>query len=294
MKNKKTFIVFVTVFAAMLIISGCSSGGESSSDAEGSKASLVSQESSKPESSKASEQTSSQKSEDEGFVDFGSGKEEGKTLSDFFDDPDYAYVIKGAEEKLSNKYYDVKISVEGKSVLVLTASPKDGTDPESEKAGKALEQTGTRAAALLNRLIKLTGDENITLELRRENSEGSVAETKKYTASDSSTEEQLPTLAELGESSVLLDAAKALADSLGNFEDVTAEVQGDNTVVVGAVYPDVIPEGAESAVEEKIDGASSQVSSMISKLCILTGETEIYVRLVITDSTGREVASRTY
>lgn len=293
MKNRKTEIIFAVVSAAILIMSGCSSAGESTS-AESSQTSPASQESSKPESSKASEETSSKASE-EGFVDFGSGEAEGKTLSDFFDDPDYAYVIKGAEEKLSNKFFDIRISVEGKSALVLTASPKEGTDPESENAKKALEQTGNKAAALLNRLIKLTGDENITLELRRKDSEGSIAETKNYTASDSSAEEeQLPTLAELGETSVLLDAAKAMAASLGDFEDVTAEVQGENTVVVGAVYPDVIPKGAEAAVEEKIDGASSQVSSMISKLCILTGETEIYVRLVITDSTGREVASKTY
>ena len=293
MKNRKTEIIFAVVSAAILIMSGCSSAGESTS-AESSQTSPASQESSKTESSKASEETSSKASE-EGFVDFGSGEAEGKTLSDFFDDPDYAYVIKGAEEKLSNKFFDIRISVEGKSALVLTASSKEGTDPESENAKKALEQTGNKAAALLNRLIKLTGDENITLELRRKDSEGSIAETKNYTASDSSAEEeQLPTLAELGETSVLLDAAKAMAASLGDFEDVTAEVQGENTVVVGAVYPDVIPKGAESAVEEKIDGASSQVSSMISKLCILTGETEIYVRLVITDSTGREVASKTY
>lgn len=293
MKNRKTEIIFAVVSAAILIMSGCSSAGESTS-AESSQTSPASQKISKPESSKASEETSSKASE-EGFVDFGSGEAEGKTLSDFFDDPDYAYVIKGAEEKLSNKFFDIRISVEGKSALVLTASPKEGTDPESENAKKALEQTGNKAAALLNRLIKLTGDENITLELRRKDSEGSIAETKNYTASDSSAEEeQLPTLAELGETSVLLDAAKAMAASLGDFEDVTAEVQGENTVVVGAVYPDVIPKGAEAAVEEKIDGASSQVSSMISKLCILTGETEIYVRLVITDSTGREVASKTY
>ena len=293
MKNRKTEIIFAVVSAAILIMSGCSSAGESTS-AESSQTSPASQESSKPESSKASEETSSKASE-EGFVDFGSGEAEGKTLSDFFDDPDYAYVIKGAEEKLSNKFFDIRISVEGKSALVLTASPKEGTDPESENAKKALEQTGNKAAALMKRLIKLTGDENITLELRRKDSEGSIAETKNYTASDSSAEEeQLPTLAELGETSVLLDAAKAMAASLGDFEDVTAEVQGENTVVVGAVYPDVIPKGAEAAVEEKIDGASSQVSSMISKLCILTGETEIYVRLVITDSTGREVASKTY
>ena len=274
-----------------------------SSQSEKSKAESSADESSAAlqswaESSSAEPEISHEESsvDDTGFIDF-SGENKDLSLRELYESSEYNDVIEDTKKQYESDDYDIDVSLEGESTVIVTARSKKQIDPadiDKSTLDSYFDSIGDQAGSYIALLEGTTTTDNIEIKARIVNANGSIIAARTYSRQDAGeseadTEPVGRDLASIVGSPLMQKLfSQAAAQTGDSGAQVSTEVQGDN-VIISITLSQTVPDGAEQAVAAQLGDLSSNAEDLREQLAALSSDENVTVTIRVSDQTGKQI-----